>query len=161
MDIRRTYHFTTEFQRESLYGNFVHSGNPADLGIFFHAQQDSYSHAGFGAKYGHAGVRPDPHAPDKTFTSPNNADMMAADTYDSLLGARKLLPGANFVPLGGDVVRTYVRRFNRERDPKKKQQILSQLERRVDAHRKRRQEQASDSTGSAVCSAEFSRCSDR
>ncbi|MDA0207485.1 MAG: RHS repeat-associated core domain-containing protein [Acidobacteria bacterium] len=42
---REKFHFTSDARRNALYAAFESSGSPEDLGTFFHAQQDSYSHA--------------------------------------------------------------------------------------------------------------------
>jgi RHS repeat-associated protein len=57
VQIREDFHFTSQARRVDLYSAFEESGRPEDLGIFFHAQQDSYSHAGFGPRFGHLAAR--------------------------------------------------------------------------------------------------------
>jgi hypothetical protein len=75
---RRDYHFTTQGRRDQMWGAFASTGSLKSLGVFFHAQQDSFSHAGFGPTKGHLSAG---HAPDKTYTDPAKAFTMAANTY--------------------------------------------------------------------------------
>jgi RHS repeat-associated protein len=87
---RQDYHFTTVERRREMYSKFYKSGKAADLGAFLHAQQDSYSHRGYGARIGHAAAG---HAPDKTSNDVEKADRMARNTYNALVGARHHFTG--------------------------------------------------------------------
>jgi RHS repeat-associated protein len=80
-EVRAAYHFTTPERRAQMWGAFEKTGSLTALGQFFHAQQDSYSHAGYGPKVGHAAAG---HKPDKTYNDPAKALRMAFDTYSRL-----------------------------------------------------------------------------
>jgi len=102
------------------------------LGVYLHAEQDSYSHAGFGALFGHliAG-----HAPDKTYTDPSKADTMSRDTYGALLQAGvKIGTEAGPVPLAQ--IMPFVRAFNRATTKDEKDKQLGLLRQTVDQYRK-------------------------
>jgi RHS repeat-associated protein len=81
---RKNYHFTSAGRRDELSSVFEKSGTAGDLGIFMHAEQDSYSHSGYGPKLGHAS---DGTAPDKTYNDPGKANNMAQDTLSRLNSA--------------------------------------------------------------------------
>ncbi len=84
---REDFHFTTVERRNELWKAFESSGKPEDLGVFLHAEQDSFSHAGFGPATGHLMAG---HAPDKTFGDPAKADQMARGSYARLTAAAKM-----------------------------------------------------------------------
>lgn len=122
---RALFHFTTAQRRGEMYAAFDRSGSPEDFGTFLHAEQDSYSHAGYGPATGHllAG-----HAPDKTYNDPEKADRMALDTYTRLTSAAPKLPGATYKPLSWNVVSPLAQAFDRARSPEEKARILQQLQ---------------------------------
>ena len=70
---RRDFHFTDAGRRRQLWNDFQVGGTPEQLGVFFHAEQDSYAHEGFGPRMGHVFAG---HGPDQTFASPLTADAM-------------------------------------------------------------------------------------
>jgi RHS repeat-associated protein len=122
-DARRDYHFTTAERRDVMWAAFEASGATADLGSYLHAEQDSYSHAGYGPRTGHATALT---APDKTYNDSDKAGRMAKDSYDRLsMAAERLgvsgskLPWAKIDALVGD--------FNRARTGAEKNKILGQL----------------------------------
>jgi hypothetical protein len=82
---RKAYHFTTGERRDELFSTAVRTGSLSDLGIFLHAEQDSYSHAGFGPWLGQ-GLNT---SWDKTYDNPDKALRMSADTYDKLVWFRE------------------------------------------------------------------------
>jgi len=82
---RRDWHFTSQARRDELWGKFEESRNLTDLGSFFHPEQDSYSHKGFGWFFGHLFAG---HEPDITKNDPEKADNMAKDTLDKLHSAQ-------------------------------------------------------------------------
>ena len=116
VQIRADYHFTSEARRSALYAAFEQSGSPEDLGVFFHAQQDSYSHETFEPTMGHLRVGV---APDKTYLDAAKADRMARDTFDRLLSARTSL-GADGTPVEYEQIRSSVEAFNRADTPDEK-----------------------------------------
>lgn len=155
--IRAAFHFTSEERRSELYGRFESSGSPEHLGIFLHAQQDSYSHAGYGPRAGHI---IDWEEPDKTYNDPDKADRMAANTFAILARSATGVSGQRYAALGWSVVAPHVRAFNHARTPAAKRRALRQLQETVQIHhiqeeRSRRRREA-EQTG--VCSAEFSAC---
>jgi hypothetical protein len=52
MKKRELYHLTTESRRNEMWQTFEQSGSLQGLGTYFHAQQDSFSHAGYGPRWG-------------------------------------------------------------------------------------------------------------
>ncbi|MDQ6785903.1 MAG: hypothetical protein M3033_03675, partial [Acidobacteriota bacterium] len=94
---RRDYHFTSEKQRAKLWQAFVAAPNAANLGIFMHANQDSFFHAGYNYVIGHMfkGVRPDQSwRPENAVKSKNAARAI----FEKMLEATPLL-GAIVKPL--------------------------------------------------------------
>ncbi|MGI8639402.1 MAG: DUF6765 family protein, partial [Pyrinomonadaceae bacterium] len=145
---RRDYHFTDEERRDelwegfALYATFAKAAEDTskdfwdpsgekrtkaltNLGVYFHAQQDSFSHAGFEAVYGHMNAG---HAPDKTFNNVNKANAMARDTFDRLAKAGSLMGGTT-QPLNfnGDIQKA-VNRFNAAKTLEEKRTILKGIE---------------------------------
>jgi RHS repeat-associated protein len=132
---RRDYHFTTEARRDALWSAFESSSLlgravvedsealrfwGADkrtaaldaLGTYLHAQQDSYSHAGYGPLIGHLAQG---HAPDKTYNDVAKANAMALDTYQKLLKASSLLRGTSSPISYSGFIENHVNAFNRAR----------------------------------------------
>src|SRR6266481_1434272 len=122
-DARRDYHFTTDNRRKDLYYAFDSSGSVNDLGVYLHAEQDSFSHAGYGPKTGHllAG-----HAPDKTYNDPDKADKMAQDTYNVLVSAATNL-GVNNGRVSWQKIDKLVGEFNRAKTKDEKDKILKKI----------------------------------
>ncbi|MGC4081274.1 MAG: RHS repeat-associated core domain-containing protein [Vicinamibacterales bacterium] len=129
---RRDFHFTSPARRTQLWDAFEDSGSPEDLGIFFHAQQDSFSHEGFGPTFGHLSAG---HRPDKTFNAPDKADAMARDTYDRLREAIPHLRGTGGKALPWEKVRPYMSRFNRATELDDKYRILDELTRAIQEYK--------------------------
>jgi RHS repeat-associated protein len=124
---RRDFHFTDAARRRQLWDRFEQSGSAEDLGVFFHAQQDSFSHEGYGPTVGHLFAG---HRPDRTFAAPERADTMARDTFDRLRAGAQRLNGAHGVPW--EMVRPFVTRFNRARTVEDKVRILDELRRAIE-----------------------------
>jgi RHS repeat-associated protein len=138
VEARRNYHFTTEQRRQDLLGDFVSSAISSGaamettldrLGVFLHAEQDSYSHEGYGPVLGHGMAG---HAPDKTYNDPAKADRMAFDTFSRLTGAATVLYNNQkisfqYKPLDGKVLNPLVQSFNRAKSPEEKQKIVNQI----------------------------------
>jgi RHS repeat-associated protein len=136
--IREAFHFTSAERRGELYDRFESTGSPEQLGIFFHAQQDSYSHAGYGPRAGHLA---DGHAPDKTFTDPAKSDRMADNTFSLLLvAASRLTNGGQYSPMSVQQVRTFSTSFNRARTAEQKRAILNQFAQAANENIKRQEE---------------------
>jgi hypothetical protein len=142
------------FRRNALYAAFESSGSPEDLGVFFHAQQDSYSHAGFGARFGHLRAG---HAPDKTYNDPDKADRMAKATFDLLVGAKGALGESN-KRLDYKLISPYIRAFNRATAPQAKQEQLQQIERLVQRNADRQRQRDAEREQTGACSAQYSSC---
>jgi RHS repeat-associated protein len=129
MKKRELYHFTTEARRDELWRTFENSGSLQDLGTFFHAQQDSFSHAGFGARWGHAS---EGHAPDKTYNDPIKADTMAQDTFTRMTKAVTLLvkngkETISYAAVDWKSVSGMVGAFNRAKATDEKKKIINQI----------------------------------
>jgi RHS repeat-associated protein len=120
---RREFHFTTDEKRDELWGRFAGSGSPELLGQYFHAFQDSYSHAGFLPEPGHIHT----HWYDKTYNRPELADRMALATYTKLVEAAKMLNGKSLPRAGWDQIKSYVEAFNRATSLADKERILADL----------------------------------
>jgi hypothetical protein len=150
-DMLAEYHFTTEETRNKHWKNFENSAFFAKLalesptfwdpkgenrpeavkllGVFLHAQQDSFSHEGYGKYIGHslqtlASIFSDKYkSPDKTFNDPTKAMNMALDTYNRLIKAASLLGGtSNPVPFEAIIKEIGV--FNRAKTDEEKQSAI-------------------------------------
>lgn len=126
VDQRKRYHFTTLERRMELSRAALDSGSLSDLGLFLHAEQDSFSHFGYGPALGHffAG-----HRPDQTWLRPRRADAMAEDSYAWLRRARgsgDAIPWGKLAPL--------VHRVNIAMSPRDREQRLRELQAFIDAY---------------------------
>ena len=117
--MRADYHFTSDGRRAAMWADFEQGASVTALGEFLHAFQDSYSHQGFGARYGHAKAG---KAPDKTSNDPAKADVMAKATYERLLLARETLEATRQVT-GYSRIEELVGKFNRGSESDKRQAI--------------------------------------
>ena len=164
---RADFHFTTSERRAEMWNLFESIANVGGglggeaLGVYLHAEQDSYSHAGFGSLFGHLFAG---HGPDKTYTDPGKADTMAGDTYGALLQAGvKIGTEAGAVPLAQ--IMPFVQAFNRAKTKKDKDAQLQLLKTTVDKYRKEHkdderqsQPQPQPQANPGFCSAENSHC---
>jgi len=138
IEARRNYHFTTEGQRQNLWNDFAESATGVAseettlgrLGVFMHAQQDSYSHEGYGPVLGHGMAG---HAPDKTYNNPEKADRMALDSFNRLTTAATVLFNNQkisflYKPLDQKVLNPLVQSFNRAKTPEEKMKIVNQIQ---------------------------------
>ncbi|GGA80311.1 hypothetical protein GCM10011507_34450 [Edaphobacter acidisoli] len=170
---RRDFHFTTSERRAEMWNSFESTSDSLGegyggeaLGAYLHAEQDSYSHAGFGPLFGHLfafllpGMQGNGHAPDKTYTDPGKADTMARDTYGALLQAGvKMGTEAGPVPLAG--IMPFVQAFNRANTKEGKDTQLQNLKQYVQQYRKDHKDDPPSnrpSNNSGYCSAEYSHC---
>jgi RHS repeat-associated protein len=140
-EARRKYHFTTVQQRSDLWNDFANVAMdrvaPNEmtldrLGVFMHAQQDSYSHEGFGPNLGQGWPPWTGTAPDKTYNDPAKADRMALDSFNRLTTAATVLYNNQKVsflykPLDQKVLNPLVQSFNRARTPEEKMKIVNQI----------------------------------
>jgi hypothetical protein len=136
VEIRRNFHFTDQARRDTLWQDFQRSGNLNDLGVFLHAQQDSFSHEGYGPRWGHAGAADGGHAPDRTFNDIPRADRMAEDSFNRLVQARNFLAGqgrlgASAEPMDYSQIRGLVNQFNGARTAAEKNNLIQQIQRRI------------------------------
>ncbi len=152
--IRADYHFTTDARRAAMYSHFEGTLSAADLGTFLHAEQDSFSHAGFGPVAGHASAGT---APDKTYNDPAKADRMAKDTYDILIKASGLLTRTAGA-IDWKAINPYVQRFNRATTAKEKSKALTELREEVFRFRKEEMIREAEFRRTGACQAENSSC---
>ena len=118
---RRDWHFTTPERRADLRQAAL-EGTVDALGMYLHALQDSYSHAGYNPDYGH--LR-DLSEPDKTYNDPEKANRMARDTYNAIREWLEAQTG-NHVPDHWNKIAGQVDRFNRARTAHEKKKALCQ-----------------------------------
>ena len=129
VQVRADFHFTSSERREQMYQDFKQSGSPARMGTYLHALQDSFSHAGYGARFGHLS---DGHAPDKTYNDVAKADRMARATYNTILNSRGAFSvGGQTVPFGKAVpwakIAPMVHDFNAAKTDADKQKALDAI----------------------------------
>jgi RHS repeat-associated protein len=124
--MRADYHFTSEARRTAMWATFERSKSVTGLGEYMHAFQDSYSHEGFGARYGHARAGT---TPDNTTSDPAKADRMAEATYGKLVSARTSLP-ATRRPIPYKSIEKLVAKFNRANETDKAS-IIDEIRRQI------------------------------
>ncbi|MCU1264562.1 MAG: Cell well associated RhsD protein [Acidobacteria bacterium] len=138
-----TFDKNSQAQRDKLWGVASASGSytgPSNnnagaldaLGTFLHAEQDSFSHEGFGPNLGQGWPPWTGTAPDKTYNDPAKADRMAFDSYNRLTTAATVLYNNHkisflYKPLEWKVVSPLVQAFNRAKTPEEKQKIIAQI----------------------------------
>ena len=123
---RELYHFTTLDRRVELARAGVVPGHLRELGLFLHAEQDSFSHLGYGPLMGHFFSG---HRPDQTWANHRRADAMAADSYSWLVYARNsraAIPWDKLAPL--------VQKFNTAMSVGLKEQRLRELQVFIDEY---------------------------
>jgi hypothetical protein len=106
----------------------VAPGHFRELGLFLHAEQDSFSHFGYGPTVGHFFSG---HRPDQTWANVRRADAMAADSYSWLVYSRNsstAIPWEKLAP--------FVQRFNAATSATLKEQRLRELQVFIDEYRK-------------------------
>lgn len=128
VQVRANYHFTSDARRSAMYSIFQKSGKAGDLGTYLHAKQDSYSHAGYGARIGHLFAG---HRPDKTYNDVSKADTMAQATFSILKGAKSRL-GETGTGVRYSDIAAQVHEFNAADNASAKSQILNDLRKRID-----------------------------
>jgi RHS repeat-associated protein len=143
---RRDYHFTTHERRAELWNSIT--GTEEGLGVYLHPEQDSFSHAGYGPRFGHLFAG---HAPDKTYLNPIKADDMAMDTYGALQEAGANI-GTEFRAVPYSRIQPFVQAFNRATTPDAKNSQLDLLRLLVDQFRRdAEQQQQSQPRGGVDC----------
>jgi RHS repeat-associated protein len=90
-DARKNFHFTTPDRRREMWQSALDNRSLGMLGVFLHAQQDSFSHRDFGPGQGHLLFG---HAPDKTYNDVERANVMAGDSYTRLVAAMYKIQGS-------------------------------------------------------------------
>ena len=157
---RKDFHFTTAARRADMWGAVnawasVGYGEQA-LGLYLHADQDSYSHSGYGAFFGHLFFG---HHPDKTYNDPDKADVMAGSTYSALRQAG-LATAAGSVPYME--ILPFIQAFNRAHSAKDKMEQLNLMLKYAENYRQQhpieQQRNPSPPSGAGVCKAEFKEC---
>ena len=136
---RDWHHFTTQGLRDRLWSGFESLASAPDqlgavssLGVFLHAQQDSFSHAGFGSQRGHVLAG---HGPDKTYNDPAKALTMAADTYRRLNAAADRLGISKTDRVAWKQIRSALVRFNLARSQQQKDLALKRLRDTIEQNR--------------------------
>jgi RHS repeat-associated protein len=82
---REMFHFTVAERRASMWQAYAESGSLEQLGMFLHAEQDSWSHAGLTAKYGQLQAPPGLNwSADWRSFLPMRADRSAESTFAHL-----------------------------------------------------------------------------
>src|SRR5262249_54061775 len=94
-----------------------------DLGTFLHAEQDSFSHEGFGPVLGHASALT---KPDKTYNDVPKANRLAAETYNRLLAAATTL-GMDNVPTPFEDLVQLINDFNVAKSDQDKANALEHI----------------------------------
>jgi len=128
--MRADYHFTSEARRAAMWSGFERSGSVTALGEYMHAVQDSYSHEGYGARYGHARAG---KTPDKTTSDSVKADRMAEATYGQLVSARASLPATSRA-VSYKRIEKLVAKFNRASE-KDKSAVIDAIMREIQKER--------------------------
>lgn len=152
--MRAQYHFTALQRRIDMLNA---SGTPDAFGQFLHAEQDSFSHEGYGPTWGHASAGHGGHAPDWTYTDPEKADRMAVDTYSYLLAGKF---SRDALPINLSEIAPFIQAFNRAKNKKDKATQINNIRHYVEQHRKPA-EQKKGSRGTTIpgfCSAQFASC---
>ena len=152
--MREDFHFTSLGRRNDLYSAFQRSGRPEDLGVFFHAQQDSYSHAGYSARFGHLFMG---HEPDLVGSDPVKADLMAKDTFDRLIAAKGRL-GQSYQGVAWKAIFPLIQQYNRNITVHSRQETLRQLQKLVRSKINEQEERENRQRKAGGCSAEFATC---
>lgn len=128
---RALYHFTT-LERRAQLARALGPGRYRELGLFLHAEQDSFSHLGYGPVVGHLFAG---HRPDQTWLNTRSADAMAADSYSWLTYLRRsqtAIPWEKLAPL--------VQQFNMATSAKLREQRLRELQAFIDDYIRGRQQ---------------------
>ncbi|HEX5182039.1 MAG TPA: RHS repeat-associated core domain-containing protein [Allosphingosinicella sp.] len=127
---REDYHFTSIERRAELFSQFEKSKSAKDLGTFLHAEQDRFSHAGFGPDWGHFFSG---HDPDKTYNDVPKADNMSRDTYDILVAASREM-GAKGSAIPYSQIAGDIDRFNAANNMADKNRILADLLKKINTY---------------------------
>lgn len=153
-DTRECCHFTTPSQRAKLWGEFAsnvgyYQNRSEDmafyyLGLYEHAEQDSFSHEGFGFLAGQAILLvklKDPTLPDKTDMDPDTADAMAIRTFTTLVNARNAMSdktntwnkyGTFARPISLHAIKGLIHQWNAASDPAKKASIMQRIMKKIE-----------------------------
>ncbi len=122
---RKDFHFAGEKRLGVMWDTFMAGGGTKELGQYLHTLQDSFSHSEQ-IKAGRTEHVAEFTAPDKTFKDPAKADKLAQVTYEKLLVAGKRTGAAGAI-VPWEKIDTLVKDFNKEKDSKKKQDILNRI----------------------------------
>jgi RHS repeat-associated protein len=131
-------HFTTRARRDELWASFTESKTPETLGVFLHAGQDRFAHAGYRPFSGHTAYG---HGPDKTANDPGKADEMAATTYMKLVAAAEIMGLDADARVPFSAISALVQDFNDARTRRDKDEIIKRMELLVTEARTLSQEQ--------------------
>jgi RHS repeat-associated protein len=114
---RGKWHFPDAERLAEVQGTFTRRQSDADLGTNLHVYQDSFSHAGFGPKRGHAGSLAEP---DNTSKHVETAMAMAKGTYEKLV-ANGSQTGT---PMPWSAIQPYVKRYIEAGSQKEKDRVF-------------------------------------
>ncbi|MFH0921132.1 MAG: RHS repeat-associated core domain-containing protein [Fibrobacterota bacterium] len=139
VNAREDYHFVNSERYSELFNTAKETLDDKDIGQFMHAHQDSYSHEGYQATFGHLFSG---HKPDKTYDDPQKANNMAFTSF-MLLRYFKFLKEDNdskdvkkflvdSVKIWDDVKGT-VDNFNNAKDNDEKKRTLSDYQKAKDS----------------------------
>ena len=126
-EARRDFHFTDEDRRADLWRAFESSGSTNDLGVYLHAEQDSFSHAGYDYVRGHAAKSMVGFKPDKTYRDVAKANAMAADTYNALCKAAFRLGVSPGTRVQWRVISKLVDAFSKANTKADKDKVLAEI----------------------------------
>jgi hypothetical protein len=91
---RKKFHFSSAKGRQEMFAAATRERSEELLGNFLHAQQDSYSHRGYGYLAGHALAG---GAPDETYRDPGMAVAAARSSFNSLVQYRTATGQGSFL----------------------------------------------------------------
>ncbi|NMC00342.1 MAG: hypothetical protein GYA35_08705 [Thermoanaerobaculaceae bacterium] len=133
-DNNALYHFTTEERRDELWNQFEESGSLEDLGTYLHAEQDSFSHAGYNAGIGHLF---DGKSPDNTAKASDRALIMAWKTF-SVLSQTAKVKRIGVEKIAWEKIEKNVLRYVQAKSKKDKVKILSEIKRIIKQEEQKR-----------------------
>ena len=114
---RADWQFPDAARLAEVEGTFAGRQSDTDLGTNLHVYQDSFSHAGFGPRAGHAGSLAEP---DNTSKHVETAMAMAKGTYERLVANG----GQTGKPIPWSAIEPYVKRYTEAGSQKEKDRVF-------------------------------------